>query len=405
MSRGALFHRLTVLFLLVRSHPTVRTPIDHVAAQPPSSPTSGVTRGTRLTLRVFCAIVAVLTACLLTTSPSDAVAQQRDANGAAPSDSPQTSSNSDDSEDPSTPDGTSRHGVQTFDDVQVERIRPGELPPRSDTSIPDVLRPAQKGSSAREALPSPPEAETLQQTGSDVAARTWAVVAVDKPAGSLQETPSLFRGHAVAVGADPPILVTSYAWLKDVDAVYMLSRDPSRQQTTADDSDPDRSSRPTARRYDFDEATLAGQSSEWLDAHRDRLIQVDLFKPDKHRNLATLVPRDVSALNLPAEGLELFQIESASPSRLYGHTPYASKESLQMATLAENTPQSKALSYYLQTTWRPAHGAPLVTTDGKLVTLTAMQHPGDPAEPMTLVIPPTPLRSYLKQVRQSVADD
>lgn len=326
-------------------------------------------------------------------------------------------------DDTSTPDGTSRHGVPTFDEVDVDRVRPEDLPPRNDTSLPDVLRPVQRdgdGGSASagggydtDALPSPPNTAQLNRTAHTVSRRVWPLVAVGHPAGSLQESPSLYRGHAVAVGSDPPILVSSYAWLKHVDKVYLVlpaDRDQTSSQTdddsqkgrsTSEDRDPTDTRLPTVPHRDMADVSIGTGSNEWLDANRDRLVQIDLFNPDRHRNLTTLVPRDLSAIDLPSSGLDLLDIDSDSPTRMYGHSPYAADASLQMATLAAERPTAEALSFYLQTTWRPAHGAPLVTTDGKLVTVTAMRHPGDPADQMTLVIPPAPLRSYLEEVRQA----
>jgi len=329
----------------------------------------------------------------------------------------------DDADGTSTPDGTSRHGVPTFDEVDVDRVRPDDLPPRDDTSLPDVLRPVQRdddGASASpgggydtDALPSPPDAAQLNRTAHTVSRRVWPLVAVVHPAGSLQESPSLYRGHAVAISSDPPILVSSYAWLKNVDKVYLVlpadrtqeseqtDRDSRKGSSTSEDRDPTDTRLPQAPHRDMADVSIGTGSNEWLDSNRDRLVQIDLFNPDRHRNLTTLVPRDLSAIDLPSSGLELLDIDSDSPTRMYGHSPYAADASLQMATLAAERPAAEALSFYHQTTWRPAHGAPLVTTDGKLVTVTAMRHPGDPTDQMTLVIPPAPLRSYLEEVRQA----
>lgn len=362
---------------------------------------------------------------ILSAAAGPAFAQSGVHQPAAPSDSEESrpttdqpgDDDSDDADDTATPDGTFRHGVPTFDEVDVNRVRPEDLPPRDDTSLPDVLRPVQQdgdGDSTSagdgydtDALPSPPDAAQLNRTAHTAARRVWPLVAVAHPAGSLQESPSLYRGHAVAIGSDPPVLLSSYAWLKNVDKVYLVLPDDSDQpsdQTTDDDRDPTDTRLPHAPHRDMADVSIGTDSNEWLDSNRDRLLQVDLFNPDRHRNLTTLVPRDLSAIDLPSSGLELLDTDSDSPTRMYGHSPYATEASLQMATLAAERPAAEALSFYLQTPWRPAHGAPLVTTDGKLVTLTAMRHPGDPSDQMTLVIPPAPLRSYLEEVRQAGDD-
>ena len=281
-----------------------------------------------------------------------------------------------------------RPGIKQFDDVTVERKRPDALPPAQRTELPAVLR------GRANKLPKPPSAKQLEATEGRVRARVYELVATQIPKAPGETTTLLHRGHAVLVSqgdkADtPPILISTYFWLKDIEELYLVPKDadiPSADGT---------SRRHEVERRSLSEVTVSGEGEGWLNKYRDELVEAKLYEPDEHRNLVTVVPQPVDALDLPDDGLALFDLENTSPTRLYGYSPQDPNGFRQTRLLASN-PKDEALVYYLQTAYPAVFGAPIVSTDGRLLVLTAFRHPKDPEK--TLVIPPEPIAAYLEDV-------
>lgn len=281
-----------------------------------------------------------------------------------------------------------RPGVEEFEEKTRKRVRPDELPPPStgETDLPDVLR------SDDGRLPEPPNMEDLQETGDRVGARVFELVSIQQPEAPGDATPIVHRGHAVVVGGGdrgPPVLITTYFWLEDAERLYLV---PQSLSSGGDDTD---DSKPTAERRSFEEMTVDGKANAWLDAHRDELVRARLFKPDRHRNLTTVVPDDPGALGMPDRGLKLFESEESSPTRLYGYSPRTGG-GLEQTKLLDSHPDAEALVYYLQTPYSAVFGAPIVSSKGELLVLTAFQHPN--RNSTVLAVPPAPIAAYLDDV-------
>lgn len=277
-----------------------------------------------------------------------------------------------------------RPGVKQFDDVTVKRVRPEALPPASNTEIPDVLR------GRANQLPSPPDVDELEKTGNYVERRVYELISFQRSKAPGESTPIIHRGHAVVVSTEDgetPILLTTYFWLKKTERLFIVPR-PNKSNEHDDGT-------PSLAKRSVEELTIDGGGDQWLKEHGDKLVEAKLYKPDKHRNLVTVVPSPPDALDLPKKGLELFDLENKSPTRLYGYSPETG-DALAQTRLLESHPDKEALVYYLQTEYPAVFGAPIVSTDGNLLVLTAFRHPDD--QEITLVIPPAPIAKYIQSV-------
>jgi len=280
-----------------------------------------------------------------------------------------------------------RPGIEQFEEVTVERERPDALPAAEGRDVPDVLR----GRSNK--LPKPPSRKQLQSTTARLEPRVYQLVATQKPRAPGDATTLIHRGHAVLVSdsgarANTPILITTYFWLRDARELYLVPKDASIAGSGAD-------SRHGVQRRSLQEVSVDGREDGWLTENRDELVEAKLYEPDEDRNLVTVVPQPVDALDLPDRGLQLFDLQDTSPTRLYGYTPHDPK-GLRQTKLLESHPDQEALVYYFQTTFRSVFGAPIVSTDGRLLVLTAFKHPKDPEKVLT--IPPKPIAAYVSDV-------
>jgi hypothetical protein len=280
-----------------------------------------------------------------------------------------------------------RPGVREFDNISKERIRPDGLPPASRTDVPDVLR----GNTKR--LPEPPSGDQLRETTDRVEPRVYEVVARKTPEAPGESTSIVHRGQAVVVSHPekedaPPILITSYFWLEDAEQIFLAPKDDGPAL-------PDQEETPSLERRSLQEVSVDGRADGWLEEHRDELIEAKLYRPDDDRNLVTIVPNPPDALDLPDEGLELFDLDDDTPVRLYGFSP-ATGSGLQQTRILESNPKKEALMYYLQTPFRVVFGAPIVSADGELMVLTAFRHPDN--REIVLTVPPAPIESYIGEV-------
>lgn len=289
---------------------------------------------------------------------------------------------------------TEEDGIQRFEDVSIDRIRPDELPPAESTEMPDVLRGGQ--------LPTAPSSDELEDTARTVRSNVFEVIAVQTPEAPGKTTPVVHRGHAVFVQGPredaPPVLVTSYFWLSKAEKLYVVPR--SMEDDLVDDDE----DAPTVEQRTLEDVSIDGRGDRWVEEHRDELVAANLFRPDDQRNLVVVVPESIDDLGLPDEGLELFDLSAESPTRLYGFSPQGSS-GLTQAKISGGGDKHQALTYYLQTEFRPVFGAPIVSTSGQLLTLTAFRHPKKIKQQVSLVVPPAPLRNYLEEIQAVVDKD
>jgi len=111
------------------------------------------------------------------------------------------------------------------------------------------------------------------------------------------------------------------------------------------------------------------------------------------------VPDDPGALGMPDRGLELFEADDSSPTRLYGYSPRTGR-GLEETKLLDSHPDAESLVYYLQTPYAAVFGAPIVSSDGELLVLTAFPHPN--RDSTVLVVPPAPIATYLEDVLKTL---
>ncbi|MFB6263312.1 MAG: hypothetical protein ABEL76_06770 [Bradymonadaceae bacterium] len=289
-----------------------------------------------------------------------------------------------------------RRGIREFEDVQVERMRPSELPPPMETELPKVLKGADRPTGT------PPSREELRSTADRVRRRTHRLVALREQSLPGDTALTVRTGHAVRLRApqgEMSFLVTTYFWLKDARELYLV---PSELTPPGDSGN----GPPTAARRSLDEVTISlddqgQQGSGWIAEHRDQLVPARLFRPDRDRNLVAVVPGEQGALEGPAKGLPLFDLEEKSPTWLYGFSPSV-HPNLQTARVLPSHPDDRSLAYYLQSTFPANYGAPIVSPDGSVLVLTAFPNPDD--QSTSLVIPPEPLATYLSELRESARD-
>lgn len=272
--------------------------------------------------------------------------------------------------------------VRQFDSVTVEKVAPGDLPsttrPGADTAI----------RTESDELPKPATREQLRKIVEHLEARVVQVVAVQTPPKPYRQVPMVHHGHAVWItppGDGNPVLVSPLSWLKDADEVFVTPDD------LADDANAQASWK--SRRRSLAAVTAGSKGEEWLEEHKEELIAVKPHRPDRHRNLVTLVAAD-GKLKAPSSGVELFDVENKALFRLYGYSPYLGKSLTQTKMLPAH-PDEVALAFYWQTTYPAILGAPLVSENGKLVSINTFRHPKEDREGIYLAIPTGAIASYL----------
>jgi len=325
--------------------------------------------------------------------------------------------------------------VRTFDDVSVRHIKPEDLPEASEPGAAiGLLRTSSKD------LPRHASQEDLQKLAEKTSARVMRIVAVQVPPRPYRQVPMLFFGHALWVSppalpdpedtksdapsgrdsniksryanrvtreasredaappAQKPVLVSSLDWLSTADQVYALpddiSFDDEKKQVTkhvkkADDA----AASWRATRRSLEQLTAGTGGEKWLKKHKDKLIELSPLNPDRHRNLVQLNSAD-ARLRPPTAGFELFDTANQALFKLYGYSPYAGPF-LTNTMLFGNHPENPALTFYWQTNYAAILGAPLISEDGKLVSINTTQHPDD-AE-IFLSVPTNAIASYLRQ--------
>lgn len=265
-------------------------------------------------------------------------------------------------------------------DVEVQRIDPTDLPAPEESRFPTALK-------SDAVLPAPTNLSTLQKTAAEISPWVVEVIAVTRSATGLKSTPVVIHGHALWVSAkaagQEPVLVSTYNWLEDVDAIFVHPAEKRAQGAL-----------PKASRKTIEELRADADAVALL--RSGTLVPVKVADADEHRNLTRLVPRREQELTAP-RGFALFPFEGQSPTRVYGYSPQMNSALVETQFINPRT-RKKELLFYLQSTYQGILGAPLVTADGRLIGITAMRHPYE--QDRTLVIPPGAIRSFLDDVQR-----
>lgn len=271
---------------------------------------------------------------------------------------------------------------KSFDEVEVETIKPIDLPAPEESRFPTSLQ-------STDVLPRAPSLDALRATSSRVSDRVVEVIAVVRPKVGFATKPLYLRGHGVWIserdGASEPILVTPLHWVKGAERVLVV---PSAKRRAGQATQVPRRSI----------ANLHGDVESL--AKSGDAVPVRLDRPDEHRNLVTLTapPDDLTP---PDEGLRFFDYEGQSPTRVYGYSPAANHALVETRFIEPNARRDEIV-FYLQSSYPVILGAPLLTDGGEVVGITAMRHPED--QERTLVVPPGALRRYVRHA-QGLDDD
>lgn len=290
-------------------------------------------------------------------------------------------------------DGGERGWVRDFDSVTVEEIKPDKLPSTATPGESTGIR------TDSDELPEPASRDELEKVVERVDERVVQVVSVQTPPRPYRQVPMLHFGHALwvnAPGAETAALITPLSWLKDADAVYVI---PPKVAAESKDQEEWRD----IHRRSLESVTVGKDGRKWLDKHKDKLVELEAKRPDKHRNLVTLVAPDDNdseesassdRLAAPSKGFELFDVEKEAMFRVYGFTPFFGK-SLISTTLLPNHPEEVELAFYWQSSFPALLGAPLVSEQGDLVAINVFRHPKD--DDIFLAIPTGAIKSYLSR--------
>lgn len=277
-----------------------------------------------------------------------------------------------------------REWVREFDSVDVERIDPSDFSqtakPGADTGI----------RTEGDELPEPADEDQLRSTVDQVASQVVQVAAVQTPPSPYRADPMTHFGHAVWVQADEaksPALITPLNWLEEADQVFVIPNSIAR-------SSRDQSEWQDVHRRSLESVTAGKSNAQWLQDHRDKLVEVEAQRPDEHANLVTLAPANNKELEGPSDEMTIFDVDDEGLFRVYGYTPYFG-DSLVSTTIERRHPDRESLAFYWKTTFPAILGAPLVTEDGKLVAINTFRHPQN--EDVFLAIPSEAVATYLNR--------
>jgi hypothetical protein len=285
-------------------------------------------------------------------------------------------------DDAAETEGQRKDGIRSFESVTVERIKPHDLPTQSKPGAPTGIR------TQPEDLPRAPTEDQLEATRARVRAATVRVAKLETPRRPYRQEPRVSFGHAVLVevpGTDgrKRAVISSLAWLADADQVFVVPAELATKH--AEDQDWMK-----VRRRTLQSVTAGAEGREWYEQNRRDLVEVELEHRDKHRNLVTLAADGLA--KLVDNPLALFPYDKKGLFYAYGYSPYFGN-AIAQTTIAPTHPEKVALSFYFQSSFPAALGAPIVSDRGELVTITAFRHPDDAN--ITLAIPTQAIESYL----------
>lgn len=298
----------------------------------------------------------------------------------------------DNTEDEDEDDGESSSAFDTFDDMEVTRIAPDQ--------VPDFRPGLPRGTDSRVAtddLPQMLTGEQLEQLSYRVASSTVEIVAVVVPPEPYRPTEMIYRGHAVWISphtsGDDPKLIATADWLEDADRIYAAGKEIgdqlSRGGLTLGATEP----------QPIDDFTA--DRTEFLDRHRDDLVPLQIEEANRHVNLARLSGRDDTEIAAPSRGLILHDMETALPGSIFGFSPGVGNQAIPVG-YRDSSELEQAFSFYFTVDFRAILGAPIVDPDGRLIGMTALRHPERPEE--TLAVPPGAIHAFLDTGRAGGVD-
>lgn len=266
-------------------------------------------------------------------------------------------------------------GVTRFGKVDVERIRPEDLPTK------DLTRRAHVAIQRPSRLPSPPSRKDLQALSKRLETAVVTITASHIPPKPFRPTPMIYEGHAVWVRPTPtstPVLLTTADWLQKAQEIYLT---PTTHQDTSRGV-PLSALQPARRVADFQRK-------------KARLPRLTIARRDPWRNLVLLATPDT--ITPPDTALPLFEAETTPLSYTYGYSP-ALRPSMVATTVTPTPADDPVAAFYYQTPFPATLGAPLVSERGELVMLAAFRSTQNPK--LTLAVPPSPILDFLRPAKK-----
>lgn len=300
----------------------------------------------------------------------------------------QTGDDDDDDED-----DEDQSQFDSFDDMNVERIRPDEIP----DFHPGLPRGAQTRMDTSD-LPRSLSGEQMRKVSHHVASSTVEIVAVQTPPRPYRPTKMIYRGHALWVspsesGADP-VLLTTADWIEEADEIYAVDADASQALSEGGLQLGGPEPQPLE---DF-----TADATDLLERHRSDLIELQVDGADQHVNLAKLDGAEGVDIATPEAGLVLHDMSAVMPGTIFGYSP-AIDMTVMPVGYVDSEGLEEAYSFYFMVDFSAILGAPIVGPTGRLIGITALRHPEEPEQ--TLAIPPGAIHAFLGTGRAKPEDD
>ncbi|MFU8804308.1 MAG: hypothetical protein ACNA8W_10900 [Bradymonadaceae bacterium] len=287
-----------------------------------------------------------------------------------------------------------RPGVHDFDDITVKRISPEDIPNEG------AFRPPAIVDGGIDDLPRMLSGEAMLETRNEVAQRTFEIIALVQPARPYRQTPMIYRGHAVWLSAkddrSEPVLISTHDWLESAESYFLV---PAGVETPDHPLGSQKGASNSGQQAPFrtlESVTSGGMDFRWLERHKSSLIELELVRGDRHRNLSAFRAGKDGQLKGPATGLQIFNARGQLPPQVFGFSPFMSGELIPALFIADE-PSHESLAFYMQTTFPGILGAPIVSPRGHVIAMGAVRNPHKPE--ITLAIPPTSIMAFVKALQ------
>ncbi len=301
----------------------------------------------------------------------------------------QTGSDEDDEDE----DRDRRSAFDSFDELSVERVQPGEIP----NFKPGLPQGAPSQMSASD-LPRSLSGSQLRRISEHVAASTLEIIAVQRPPSPYRSTEMVYRGHALWISAsesgENPVLISTADWLEDADRLYAVDGDVSQALSKGGLGLGAHTPQPLS--------DVMADRSDLLDRYRDQLVPLQLENANRHVNLARLTPDDDQRISAPDKGLVVHDMDTVMPGAIFGYSPSVGATATPVG-YNNSEDLEPEYSFYFLVNFRAILGAPILTTGGRLLAISALRYPEDPD--FSLAIPPGAIHAFLSSISTGAESD
>lgn len=290
-------------------------------------------------------------------------------------------------------DDEAQTAFDTFDDLKVERVQPGEIP----NFKPGLPQGAPSQMSASD-LPRSLSGDQLRRVSEHVAASTLEIIAVTRPPSPYRSTEMVYRGHALWISpsqsGDDPVLISTADWLENADRIYAVDGDVSQALSRGGLELGGHSPQPLS--------DVMADKSELLERFRDDLVPLEVEQANRHVNLVRLSSSDKERISAPSQGLIVHNMDTVMPGAIFGYSPSVGS-TVSGVGYEDSSDLEPEYSFYFLVTFGAILGAPIVTTEGHLLAISALRYPEDPD--YSLAIPPGAIHAFLNTGRADGESD